>query len=230
MTCGSIVDRLNVIDGGADFLILAPHLAGLSAEIADLVGSLPIGGANATVLEALADARPSPRPAVYAGVFAVDPFLGGPVLFETLAEYGLAGVVNLPTVALAGGEFRRALHEAGCDYERELEALSRAKDFGLEVIAFVFSHDQAMHARALGLDTLILHPGLPATDGDMLARLAEGAEAVVDRLHADTEPARILLYRHPAFGALLDAAARRADGSVGWDVGSQPISKRRILL
>lgn len=230
MDPGWIVDTLNRTDRGAGFLILTPHLSGLSAEVADLVGPLPIGGANTTLLEVLGDTQRGPGPPLYAGVFAIDPFLSGAVLFEALARHRVAGVINLPTVGLAQGEFSRALHEAGCDYARELEALSRARDFGLEVVALVFSYDQGALARSLGIETLMLHPGLPSTDREMLARLAEGAEAVIDRLRADHPPARVLLYRHPAFGPLLDGPARRADGVVGWNVGSQPISKRRILL
>lgn len=219
---GVVTDRVESA-GEPDFFILAPHLTGLSAQIADLVGPLPIGGANNTLLQALDSTPQHLGPALYTGVLAIDPFISGKLLFEALAMHGVTGVVNLPTVALASAEFRHALGEAGCDYPHELGALSRARDFGLEAIAFVFSYDQAAQARKLGIDTFIFHPGIPSSDDDRLARLAEAAAPVMERLRSDNPPARVLLYRHPSFAGLLDAAERHADGIVDWAIATGTI-------
>ncbi|WP_284946520.1 phosphoenolpyruvate hydrolase family protein [Acidisoma cladoniae] len=200
---------------GSDFLVLAPHLAGLSAELGDLVGILPIGSINQTLLTLVR--TPSAIP-VYAAILPTDPFLGGDALFRELAARGVSAVVNFPTTGLAQGEFRRALETAAMDHGHELQMLGRATSFGLRAMATVFSYDQAMQAVAEGIDRLLLHPGLTTGDADLDQRLAEGVETLVRRLVDGGHGDSLVLYRHPSFGTRLEAAGRLVPALLDWGI------------
>ena len=201
----------------ASFVVLAPHLAGLSAELSDLVGILPIGSINQTLLDLASVKLEVP---VYAAILPTDPFLGGDALFRELAERGLEGVVNFPTTGLAQGEFRRALQSAAMDHGQELRMLGRASAFGLAPMATVFSYDQAMQAASEGIGRLLLHPGLATGDPDLDQRLAEGAETLIQRLIGGGHGESLVLYRHPGFEERLDAAARLVSAVLDWGIPS----------
>ena len=193
--------------------LLAPYLSGLRPEFADLAGLLPIEGVNQILLDALPAACGVQR--FWAAVLPTDPFLGGAPLWRELVRRGVQGVVNLTTTALADGEFRRALGVAGLDQEQEFAALAQAQASGLEAGAVVFSHDQAVRARANGVDRLILHPGPPTGDPALDAALAEAALSLARHLRTGGR-GQLLIYRHPAFGPLLDPVLPQADGVVEW--------------
>jgi predicted TIM-barrel enzyme len=194
--------------------LLAPYLTGLRPEIADLVGALPVGGINQILLDVLSAAH-SAQPC-WAAVLPTDPFLGGEPLWRELARRGVLGVVNLATTALVGGEFRRALGVAGLDQDQEFAALAQARRAGLDAGAVVFSHDQALRAWRSGIDRVILHPGPPTRDPALDGALAEAALSLARRLRTGSEREKTLLYRHPAFGSLLDPVLRETDGAVEW--------------
>ena len=207
--------------------VLAPHLAGLSAELADLVGILPIGSINQTLLDMLAEAGPLP---ILAAVLPTDPFLGGDALFRELSGRGTAGVVNFPTTGLAQGEFRRALQSAGMDHGQELRLLGRAAAFGLAAMATVFSYDQAMQAVAAGIGRLLLHPGLPTGDADLDQRLAEGVRTLAERLVAGGHAEKLVLYRHPSFGQRLEPASHLVPAVLEWDITPVVLEQREAEL
>jgi predicted TIM-barrel enzyme len=215
MLRGVIMAAAAELPGEAGFIVLAPHLEGLSAELSDLVGVLPIGSINQTLLDLVAVAVEVP---VYAAVLPTDPFLGGHALFRELAERGVEGVVNFPTTGLAQGEFRRALQSAAMDHSQELHVLGRAMSFGLTAMATVFSYDQAMQAVAEGIDRLLLHPGLTTGDTDLDQRLAEGVETLIQRLVDGGHRESLVLYRHPGFGPRLDPAARLVPAVLDWGI------------
>ena len=60
MIHGLIVETISELPQPPDFILLAPHLAGLTADLGDLVGILPIGSINQTLLDRLAALPPSP--------------------------------------------------------------------------------------------------------------------------------------------------------------------------
>lgn len=194
--------------------LLAPYLTGLRPEIADLLGALPIGGVNQILLHALSAAH-SAQPC-WAAVLPTDPFLGGEPLWRELAQRGVRGVVNLATTALVDGEFRRALGVAGLDQDQEFAALSQARHAGLDAGAVVFSYDQALRAWRSGVDRVVLHPGPPTGDPALDGALAEAALALARRLRTGSGREQTLLYRHPAFGPMLDPVLRETDGVVEW--------------
>lgn len=215
MIHGLIVETFLECPRTPDFILLAPHLAGLKADLGDLVGILPIGSSNQTLLDRLG--VPAPLPA-YAAVLPTDPFLGGDTLFRELAVRGVTGVVNFPTTGLAQGEFRRALEAAGLAHAQELAVLGRAASFGLASMATVFSYDQAIQAMANGISQLLLHPGVPTGDSDLDQRLAEGMGTLIQRLLDAGYGDALVLYRHPSFGQRLEPAARLVRATLDWGI------------
>ena len=198
--------------------IFCPHFAGLDPALADLTAVLPTMGINERLIRSL---PASAAPVVgerFAGILAVDPFVTGRALFRALRRRGLGGVVNLPTVAFAEGEFRRALEAGGLDHAREIEMLAAAREEGLDAMAVVFSVNQALRAQDAGIGRVVLHPGLIGGDEDDRRHLGQGVAAVVRRLGAIAPRLRVLVYRHPALDRMLDQAVDLAHGEVRWAV------------
>lgn len=202
-----------------DFIVLAPHFAGLSAEAADIVGMMPIGSVNEALLAALPATMGAMPCRVVAGLFLCDPFLRGRRLFERLRAGGVHSVVNLPTAALVPpGVYRQALVAAGIEPGAELAALSEAREAGLDPMATVASYDQAARAVDAGIVRLLFHPGVPTGDGGLDQRLVEGVVASISRIKAIARGPRMALYRHPGFGARLAPAVELADDVMEWAV------------
>jgi predicted TIM-barrel enzyme len=106
--------------GGCDLLIVYNSGKYRMAGLPSLVGYLPVGDANADVLdmgrrEIFPVAGDTP---VIAGVLGVDPTREIPVLLEEIRAAGFAGVINFPTVGRMDGEFRGA-RGGRARYERE---------------------------------------------------------------------------------------------------------------
>ena len=196
----------------SDFDVLVPCFAGLSPALADIAGLLPIRAANAALLRSLESHAPPTRP-VIAGVLSVDPFLNGASLYRRLAAQGIAGVVNLPSVAMADGALQTALAMAGLDAAQEMRALVSARDYGLEPVAMVFSRADAQHAADLGLRRVLLHPGLPHGDAARDRWLAKAATATLGQLRREGFDA--LLYRHPD---LVTWLPHEGKGQLAWRI------------
>ena len=197
-----------------DVAVLVPCLEGLSPALADILGLLPIRAANAALLQGLAAAA-SPVPLV-AGVLSVDPFLNGDALYRRLAARGVAGVVNLPSVAMADGALQQALAMAGLDAAQELQALARARHHGLEPVAMVFSRAEAARAAALAIHRMIVHPGLPSGDAVRDRASSEAALATAEALRREGVDA--MVYRHPDLARWIPASVG-GKGQLAWRAG-----------
>lgn len=217
MHSGVIRSQPDAGNEGADFTILCPHFRGLEPELADLAALLPVRGINAELITQ-APASASDGTPCYGGVLAVDPFVTGAPLFRAVKRRGFTGLVNMPTIAFAESEFRRALQAGGMDYAHEIEFLAEARAHGLDAIALVFSVDQAMQAAEAGIERVMVHPGLIGRDPAARRQLCDGVAAVIRKLKAQTPALTVLLYRHAALKPLLDEASACADGEVVWDV------------
>jgi predicted TIM-barrel enzyme len=203
----------------ADFTVLAPHFRGLTAEVADLVGMMPIGSANEALLAGLPPERPARSPALIAALFLCDPFLHGPRLFTQIKARGVGGVLALPSVNLVSpGVYRSALEAAGIDAAAELSALAEARKAGLTAIASVTSYDQAARAVDSGLTALMFHPGVPSGDAGIDLRLVQGVTVSIERITRMPKRPRIALYRHPGFGTALAPAAALVDDVIDWAI------------
>ncbi|MCJ8144071.1 phosphoenolpyruvate hydrolase family protein [Ancylobacter sp. A5.8] len=219
---GVIVDNpASPSAAAAEFVVLAPYLAGLSPEAADIVGMMPIGSVNETLLAALPVAGLAPPRKLVAAVFLCDPFLSGRRLFERLRARGVSGVVNLPTTSLVPpGVYRQALTAAGIDPGAELAALGEARQSGLEVMATVASYDQAARAVEAGVATLLFHPGTPTGEAALDLRLVEGVVASIGRIRSMPQRPRVALYRHPGFGGRLAPAGDLVEDVLDWAVSA----------
>lgn len=193
--------------------ILVPALAGLGAALADLAATLPVGDANARLLASLDGLDGVPAELV-AGVFANDPFRRGDALLGALQARGVRAVINWPSVGLLEGELAAAYRHSGFSLEAELAWLQRAQGCGLHALALVRGAAAAEAAVAAGIDALVVAPGLAVPDAARRREAAAEASAVVARLLAPVARPGMLVYAHPEFAGLLDAACKQADGTV----------------
>lgn len=219
MRAALIADLAFPTAGVADLVVLAPYLAGLSPEAADIVGMMPIGSVNEALLAALPPPGTGPSGKRMAALFLCDPFLGGRRLFERLRAAGISGVVNLPTISLVPpGVYRQTLAAAGIEPGAELAALNEARRAGLEPMATVASYDQAARAVEAGITTLMFHPGTPTGEAALDLRLVEGVIATIGRIQAIAPRPHLMLYRHPGFGERLAPAAALVEDVLDWAV------------
>lgn len=172
--------------------IFVPALGRFPVETREMMGLLPVCDINEALLAALAQAPAEvPRHCV-AGLFAADPFLDPGAMARALRRAGMAGVANYPTVQLIDGATGHGLAAVGYHARSEFVRLVEMKAGGFEVLAYVASAAAAEEALALGLDQLVLHPGLTP---ETVARAGLG------RIEALAEAAGARLFRHAGFGA-----------------------------
>lgn len=154
--------------GGSDLLIIYNSGRHRMAGLPSLVGYLPVGDANAEVLEMgrrqiFPVAGDTP---VIAGVLGVDPTREVPVLLEEIRAAGFAGVINFPTVGRTDGAFRRALEEVGLGYDREAAMIAHAHRLGLFTMAYCFTPAEAATMAQNGADAVVAH--LKTTAGGLV--------------------------------------------------------------
>ena len=213
---GRIVDRVAPSSNG--FQIVCPHLAGLSAEEADLVGCLPIGDANGATL---AVAGSLGGDDVFAAIFAADPFRPAPMLVGLLREAGVRAVVNLPTVAGTTDGLAEVLSRAGVDYATELATLAEAASQGLGAMAVVVTVAQARQATAAGMRRLLVYPAALDDAPASGARFAATALEAIRAIRQTAPEATVLAFRHPSYGPILDPLTAASDGVVDWAVSNR---------
>ncbi len=148
---------------GADFLLTLSAGYYRNHGISALAASLPCQNAN-DLVQVMARSHVVPAAGtvpVFAGLVAGDPTRPVEQRLERLAAYGVAGIVNYPSVTLLDGSMRRIFEEEGCDIEAELELLAAAKQLGLATMGFVSAEPEvAARFAAAGVDALILTPGV----------------------------------------------------------------------
>lgn len=148
--------------GGADLLIVYNSGRFRMAGHSSMCGLLPLGDANAIVLEmgereVLPVVHDTP---VIAGVNGTDPTRDLRRFLRTVAATGFSGVNNFPTVGLFDGRIRRELEASGLGFQREVDMIEAAHDQGLFTIVYVFTPEEAAAMTAVGADVVIAHMGL----------------------------------------------------------------------
>lgn len=214
--------------GGADLLVVYNSGRHRMAGLPSLVGYLPVGDANAEVLEMgrrqiFPVAGDTP---VIAGVLGVDPTREIPVLLEEVRAAGFAGVINFPTVGRMDGAFRRALEQVGLGYRREAAMIAQASRLGLFTLAYCFTPAEAATMARSGADVVVAH--LKTTAGGLvgLRRTAGLASAfrTVRAIFAAARRAapRVLCFAHggPLATPRETAALYRETGAVGFVAAS----------
>lgn len=154
--------------GGCDLLIVYNSGRFRMAGLPSLVGYLPVGDANAEVLEmgrreVFPVAGDTP---VIAGVLGVDPTREIPAFLEEVRGAGFAGVINFPTVGRMDGAFRRALEEVGLGYRREAAMIAHAHRLRLFTLAYCFTPAEAALMARSGADAVVAH--LKTTRGGLV--------------------------------------------------------------
>ena len=163
--------------GGADLLVVYNSGRFRAAGQGSLAGVLPFADANAVVRElsreVLAKANNVP---VIAGVCAQHPFYDLDCLIAELAELGIAGVQNFPTIGLYGSGFVEDLEATGISFESEVELMRAARRAGLLTCAFVWDDVSAVRMSLAGVDVLAPHIGVtraPSSEGGLPAAAAQ---------------------------------------------------------
>jgi predicted TIM-barrel enzyme len=154
--------------GGCDLLVIYNSGRHRMAGLPSLVGYLPVGDANAEVLEmgrreVFMVAGDTP---VIAGVLGVDPTREMPAFLQEVRAAGFSGVINFPSVGRMDGQFRQALERVGLGYEREAAMIGRARDLGLFTMAYCFTPDEATVMATHGADVIVAH--LKTTAGGLV--------------------------------------------------------------
>lgn len=206
--------------------VLCPIMSGLGPELADIAAALPIGDANAQLMQALETLCPAPglepatgsngRDHVIAGVFGNDPFRPRDDVLAAIAASPISAVANWPSVGMLSGELAEQLSSAGFVFEKEIALLAAARAAGLAVVVFVCSESQANAASALDAAMIVVAPP-PVIDRD--AGREEAVKALRQTLGAlqkRSSSVELRLYSHAAHAEGLADASRDVDGVIGF--------------
>lgn len=170
-------------EAGCDLLVVYNSGYYRLNGLPSLVGSLPVGDANAMMLEMgsrsiIPAVQKTP---VIGGVYASDPTRNKEDILDGVERAGFSGIINFPTVGRVDGRYRRELEAAGLGYDNDVELVSRAHARGLFTMAYVFNAQEARQMAEAGLDVLVGHVGLTA-GGDVGSKIAIGFEQAVETL------------------------------------------------
>ncbi|MBM9467853.1 phosphoenolpyruvate hydrolase family protein [Nakamurella leprariae] len=160
-----------------------------------VAGLLPWGNANEQTLAMLPGvldgAGVTP---VLATVCANDAIVPPAAMLGQLADAGVRGVVNAPTVGLLTGPVREALEAEQLGMSCEIELIASARGMGLEGWAYVFDPDWAAAALGAGATGLILHLGITGHPGPTGRPPAEVVAAVAAVVAAHLGEAPLLVH------------------------------------
>jgi predicted TIM-barrel enzyme len=170
--------------GGIDLIIIYNSGRFRMAGRGSLSGMMPYGDANQVVVEMAREVLPVVKDTpVLAGVCGTDPFRIMRLFLRDLQAMGFSGVQNFPTVGLIDGTFRQGLEETDMGFDKEVEMIRLAREFGLLTCPYVFTESEAEAMAAAGADVLIPHMGL-TTKGSIGAKSALTLDEACARVQA----------------------------------------------
>ena len=178
-------------DAGADLIVVYNSGYYRLNGLPSLVGNLPVGDANAMMLDlggrsVIPATRNVP---VIGGVYGVDPTRDIRDIFDGMERVGYSGVINFPTVGRVDGRYREELEASGLGYGKEIEMVRLARERGRFTMAYVFTADEAERMAHAGLDVLVGHVGLTG-GGDVGSSLAITLDDAVKSLQTIYDGAR----------------------------------------
>ena len=147
--------------GGADLIVIYNSGRYRMGGHSSWAGFLPIGDANAIVLEmgereVLPVVKDKP---VIAGVFPSDPTRRMDYLLKQIKDMGFSGIINFPTVALLEGDFRDNMESTGFGWQRDVDLVRMAHEMDLYTMAYVFTPEQSAQMAEAGIDCIVAHMG-----------------------------------------------------------------------
>ncbi|MES3003996.1 MAG: phosphoenolpyruvate hydrolase family protein, partial [Pseudomonadota bacterium] len=170
--------------GGADLAVVYNSGYYRVNGLPSIVGSLPVGDANALMLEL---GRESILPfkrsiPVIAGIFGTDPTRNMSDILDAVEAIGFSGVINFPTVSRhVGTQYRIDLENAGLGFDREIDMMRQAKSRDLFTMAYVYNESDALRMAQAGVDVIVGHMGL-TTGGDIGAQDAVQMDEAIVRI------------------------------------------------
>jgi predicted TIM-barrel enzyme len=149
------------VHGGADLILVYNSGRFRMAGIGSNAGTLPLGDANAIVMDmGEREILPVvPGVPVIAGVNGTDPTRNLRRFLERVLEVGFAGVINFPTMGIIDGRWRQSLEETGFSYSLEVDMIAAAGALGLYTMAYTFTDDEARRMASVGVDVVVAHLG-----------------------------------------------------------------------
>jgi predicted TIM-barrel enzyme len=149
------------VQGGADLVLVYNSGRFRMAGIGSNAGTLPLGDANAIVMDmGEREILPVvPDTPVIAGVNGTDPTRNMQRFLERVLDVGFAGVINFPTMGIIDGRWRQSLEETGFSYRLEVEMIAAARALGLYTMAYTFLDDEVRAMAGVGVDVVVAHLG-----------------------------------------------------------------------
>jgi len=168
--------------------VIAYHSSVYRARgIASVAGLLPWDSANRQVQRmAPGIVQGAGRTSVVATVCANDAIFQVPDVLASLADVGVIGVLNAPTVGLFTGPVRDALERAGLGRECEIALIGAAHRAGLRAWCYVFDERWTEQAVTAGADVIVIHLGLTGVRTPYESTDVASCLAVLDALRPTT--------------------------------------------
>src|SRR5579862_9057910 len=124
--------------GGIDLIIIYNSGRFRMAGRGSLSGMMPYGDANQIVMDMAREVLPVVKKTpVLAGVCGTDPFRIMKLFLREIQALGFSGVQNFPTVGLIDGTMRQGLEETDMGYDKEVDMIRQAREFGLLTCPYV---------------------------------------------------------------------------------------------
>ena len=220
--------------GGADLILIYNSGKYRMAGHGSNAGLLPIGDANAIVVEmgereVLPVVKDTP---VIAGVNGTDPTRVMDRFLVGLEAMGFSGVINFPSIGYTDGRWRESLEATGFGLNREVEMLRTASELGLFTMSYCYeAHEAAAFAEA-GVDVMVAHLGLTtggsigATDSFTMSLDACISQAIETREISEAINPDIIVVLHggPLEGPEEVATVMRGSGCYGF-VGASTMER-----
>lgn len=188
--------------------IYCPALAGLTVSRSDLTFVMPRIDHNRVLREA-------PQQGEWAAILASDPFGSEATMFSQLLEKGYRGVANWPSSILLDGSLRQSMSTIPASPEFEYAFLARARDAGFQTLAFFISLTQARVAVKLGLDHLVLHPGLLDVENPDSGSLVLGSlQRLIETIRDEAKHVRVLAYTSVWHERMVPLSSLEVDGLI----------------
>jgi predicted TIM-barrel enzyme len=185
------------VHGGADLILVYNSGRFRMAGIGSNAGTLPLGDANAIVMDmGEREILPVvPDVPVIAGVNGTDPTRIMPRFLEKVLDVGFAGVINFPTMGIIDGRWRQSLEETGFSYSLEVDMIAAARELGLYTMAYTFTDDEVRQMTAVGVDVVVAHLG--TTVGGLIGADPANTPSLEDAARRTEEMAEVARAENP---------------------------------